>query len=123
METLHFTAHTFSNEVNEFDILVIFFSNDDHYLMVQRGPDDPQLVALGMNTYHIERDDQSYGNYGGVARARLHKQRLEFTLNADGQAHMACAGVIVDFQVAEPAYSALRESLSSIFQDAFEWVP
>src|SRR5262245_56258457 len=42
------------------------------YLMLQRSyEDDEQDIQLGMNTYHVERDDQGFSCYGGVKHFEL----------------------------------------------------
>jgi len=70
---------------------------------------------LGMNSYHIERDDQSYGGYGGVKQINLQRNSIEVELDETGKQNLQCDGVKVDFETDEETYQTLTEKLKSIF--------
>jgi len=64
---MEFNATEVSFEYSEYDVLVIYFESDSNYLMIQYKDNHSELdVTLGMDTYHIERDNQGLGGYGGV---------------------------------------------------------
>ncbi len=72
MMTLQFHAVNVEANFDDYGILNVFLGNPEHYLMFQyEESEDEQDVELGMNTYHLERDEQSYGGYGGVDAAAL----------------------------------------------------
>src|SRR5215203_4960950 len=97
---LHFETDSVLIEESDVDVLVVGFYTDENYLMIQQSLDeyDEQDIRLGMNTYHIERDDQSYGEYGGVERINLSRNSIEVELDERGRKNLQCDGVQIDFQ-------------------------
>lgn len=114
---LSFEASDVAIEENEFDVLVIGFYAEDNYLIIQQSLDeyDEQDVSLGMNTYHIERDDQSYGGYGGVKQVRLSRKLIEIDLDETGKENLDCDSVRINFETDDETYTLLKEKLKQIF--------
>ena len=116
--SLHFATDTVEIKETELDVLIVGFYTKAYYLMIQQSLDeyDEQDVRLGMNTYHIERDDQSYSGYGGVERVNLHRNLLEVELNEPGKG-LLCDSVKIDFQTDSENHRLLTEKLKYIFGD------
>ena len=123
MEKLHFKATEIENGINEFNILVLGFYEENHYLVIQMTlPPDFDSLPSFMKTYHIERDDQSYGNYGGVGQIILNRQQLKLIPDANGQSHLQCTEIVVDIELDDEHFLKLQDSLTKIFKDAFRLV-
>ena len=116
---LHFETDAALIEETDLDVLVVGFYTDENYLMIQQSLDeyDEQDLRLGMNTYHIERDDQSYGGYGGVEQINLHSDSIEVKLNETGRKNLQCDSVQIDFQTDAENFELLTEKLRFIFGD------
>ncbi len=110
---LNFEAESVEIETNEFNVLVVGFYTDENYLMIQQNLDEKSR----MNAYHIERDDQSYGGYGGVNQINLERNSIEIDLDDEGKESLQCDGVRVDFETDEDTYQLLSEKLTFIFDD------
>ena len=53
-----------------------------HYFILERAHEfDTQDRDLGMDTYYIERDDQSFSCYGGIVSYAQHPDRIRFELD------------------------------------------
>jgi hypothetical protein len=117
--TGHFETENVEIEETDPDVLIVGFYTEDNYLMIQQGLGeyDEQDIRLGMNTYHIERDDQSYGGYGGVSQITLHRNFFEVELDDTGQTNLQCDAVKIDFQTDTAAYELLTQKLKYIFGD------
>lgn len=116
---LVFETDTVEIEENDLNVLIVGFFTEENYLMIQQSLDeyDEQDIKLGMNTYHIERDDQSYGGYGGVKQITLQRNQINVELNEIGQKNLDCEQVEIEFQTDDANYQLLTEKLSYIFGD------
>ena len=116
---LHFETDSALVENTDVDVLVVGFYTEENYLMIQQSLEeyDEQDKRLGMDTYHIERDDQSYGGYGGVGQINLSRNRIEVKLDETGKKNLECEGVVVDFETDDENYELLTEKLRLIFGD------
>lgn len=114
---LHFETEAVEIEETDLDILIVGFYTDENYLMIQQSLDgyDEQDESLGMNSYHIERDDQSFGGYGGVEQINLERHTIEVELDEIGKQNLQCDRVKVDFETDEETYQTLAKKLKSIF--------
>jgi len=114
---LRFEAEAIEVEENDPGVLVVGFYTEENYLMIQQSLDeyDEQDVASGMNTYHIERDDQSFGGYGGVKNILLSRETIEVELDETGRENLQCDAVRVDFQTDTETFELLAEKLRFIF--------
>lgn len=117
---LHFAADAIEVEESTLGVLVVGFYTEENYLMIQQnlGEYDAQDRRLGMNTYHIERDDQSFGGYGGVRQIGLSRDRLEVVLDETGIENLQCDGVRVDFRTDAASFALLNEKLGFIFGES-----
>lgn len=94
---------------------------ESHYLILQRADcEDPQGVALGMNTYYVERDSQQWGCYGGITRVELSPTYLTVSLGIEGSQHLHTDEIRVSFDVDANILGSLRTQLTRIFWDRKE---
>jgi Immunity protein 10 len=116
---VHFETDSVFIEETDLDVLIVGFYKEDNYLMIQQSLDeyDEQDIRLGMNTYHIERDDQSFGGYGGVEKINLSRNAIEVKLDKTGRENLQCDGVEIDFETDDENYEILTEKLKYIFSD------
>ena len=118
---LHFETDAVEVDDEDGDVLIIGFYTEDNYLMIQTAYQfDEQDVKLGMDTYHIERDDQSYGGYGGVAKIILQRAHIEVALDEVGKKNLQCDGLKIDFDTDEETYQQLEEKLKEIFLNVLQ---
>lgn len=106
---LHFAAEAVEIEENDLNVLIVGFYTEENYLMIQKSLD------IEDSNYHIERDDQSFGNYGGVETITLTQNRIEVYLDETGKENLECDGVKVDFETDDETYQLLVEKLRLIF--------
>ncbi len=116
---LHFETDAVEIEETDLGVLIVGFYTEENYLMIQQSLDgyDEEDDNPGMNNYHIERDDQSSGGYGGVAQINLQPQTIEVRLDEIGKKNLQCEVVKVDFETNAETYQLLTEKLKSIFRD------
>jgi hypothetical protein len=114
---LHFETDAVEIEETDLDVLIVGFYTEENYLMIQQSLDGhhEQDDKPEMNSYHIERDDQSYGGYGGVAQINLQPQTIEVILDEIGKKNLQCDAVRVDFETDDETYQLLTDKLKSIF--------
>lgn len=108
---LQFEADAVEIETTEFDVLAIGFYAEENYLMIQQSPDAQNAE------YHIERDDQSFGGYGGVEKIELSNNLIEVGLDETGKENLQCDGLKIGFETDNENYRLLIEKLKSIFGD------
>lgn len=108
---LHFRAEAVEIEVNDLDILCVGFYTDENYLMIQKSLD------VEDSDYHIERDDQSFGGYGGVENVELLGDSVTFIFDESGKETLDCDGVKADFETDDETFQLLTEKLRFIFGD------
>ncbi|MBX7169703.1 MAG: hypothetical protein K1X72_02025 [Pyrinomonadaceae bacterium] len=106
---IHFEAEAVEIEVNDLNVLFVGFYAEENYLMIQLSLD------IEDGNYHIERDDQSYGEYGGVEKINLWRDSIEVELDDNGKENLQCDGVKVDFETDDENYQLLIEKLKFIF--------
>ncbi len=118
---LHFQAEAVEIEETELGVLVVGFYTEENYLMIQQSLDEPDELEnerRGMNAYHIERDDQSFGGYGGVRQIILRRDSIETEFDETGKENLQCNGVKVDFPPDSTDFELLAEKLRLIFGDS-----
>ena len=94
---------------------------ESHYLILQRAdPDGPQDVALGMNTYYVERDSQQWSCYGGITRVELQPDLLTVSLGLEGSQRLNTDEIRVSFDGDSTILGSLRTQLTLIFWDRKE---
>lgn len=113
---LHFEAEVVEIDETDLDVLIVGFYTAENYLMIQQSLEyDEQDRQLGMDTYHIERDDQSYGGYGGVRRINLKRDSIKVELDETGKKNLQSDVIKVDFQTDDETFRLLSKKLSFIF--------
>ncbi|MCD9185114.1 MAG: hypothetical protein LUM44_01675 [Pyrinomonadaceae bacterium] len=110
---LKFEAEAVEIEENDLNILCVGFYAEENYLMIQ------QSLEIENAAYHIERDDQSFGTYGGVENIELSRDQVDVRLNEDGKSALDCDGVIIDFETDDETFGLLTEKLKFIFGSSF----
>jgi len=115
---MKFQAKEITADYDEFGILVIYLGGEENYLMIQYQDEyDDQEVKLGMNTYHIERDDQSFGGYGGVKNWALKEGLLTIELNPKGQENLKTELLEITFEVDNNTFQKLKKALVTALND------
>ena len=109
-------------KVEEMDrVCLVGFADDGfdtrNYLTLLRSfEDDEQDVRLGLNTYHVERNDQVWSGYGGIDAFELKPDRAKITFNLAGAIAMGNVSEMeITFQIDRDRFSALKECLGKIF--------
>lgn len=74
-----------------------------------------QSLAIKDAVYHIERDDQSFGNYGGVEKIELSRSQIKVRLDATGKENLECDGVNINFETDHETYELLIEKMILFF--------
>jgi hypothetical protein len=103
------------------DFWLVGFADDKYethdYLTLQRSfEDDDQDVALGMNTYHVERNGQRWSGYGGIGRFELKRDRVRVEFTTEGASEMGnVVEMEVTFKVGEQEFYKLKDRLGKIF--------
>lgn len=113
----------------EFTALYVEASADDRLANVlfadpETNPDEPSVLMFSRSiefadsAYYFEINDQSQGRYGGLQSVHLTRNRLTATLQPEVVAEFgneALATVQVDFDVDDPTYTSLLNTLKKIF--------
>lgn len=114
---VEFEAEGVESGLSTWGIITISFYTEENYLTIQQPVD--KLEGMNVqplpNSYHIERDDQSYGEYGGVESIALSENSIEVILDEWGQEHLECEAVKVHFETDPKIYLSLKELLSYTF--------
>ena len=103
------------------DLWLVGFADDEfetrEYLTLQRSfEDDEQDVALGMNTYHVERNDQRWSGYGGIKKLELKRDRVRIEFTSEGARELGnVAEMEVTFKIGEHELCKLMDRLEKIF--------
>ena len=86
------------------------------YLMLTRSyTDDEQDVRHGMNTYHVERDDQIWSCYGGIDRFELHREHVVLRFTQSGTKQVKAEGIEVTFTIDDRRFQIMKQGLAHIF--------
>jgi hypothetical protein len=91
--------------------------NPERYLLVQRGKSpQAQDVALGLDGYHVEVDDQRQSSYGGIKRFELFRDHAVVEFEDEASSVFGDKKVIViGFTLRERQLDQLRDCLAKIF--------
>ena len=100
---------------------LVGFADDEfktrHYLTLQRSiKSDEQDASLGMDTYHVERNDQKWSGYGEIAVFELKRDRIKVRFSEKGAVRMGAKEIEVSFQIDDDEYSNLKDRLGKIFK-------
>ncbi|MBD0779943.1 hypothetical protein HPE56_19265 [Maribacter sp. ANRC-HE7] len=121
---MEFKADKIFADYDENELLIIAFSgktgNEDIYLIIQDAFDrkDEQEIELGMNTFHIEINDQSRSGYGGISEIELWKNMLSIKLDKTGKENLKVENEIINIglNINEKEFVNLTEKLKVIFE-------
>ena len=103
------------------DYLLVGFADDKYetvdYLTFQRSHEsDEQDVALGMDTVHVERNDQAHSDYGGMRCVILFPNLLRVEFDESGMEFMdGLDHTEVEFDLPLERFEALRSALKRCF--------
>ena len=91
--------------------------NTKRYLQFQLSlRSDAQDQALGLDTYYVEKDDQSNSCYGGIQSVDLHANMITLRLDDLGSQRLDMDKVaLITFDADDKALSELRSGLATIF--------
>jgi hypothetical protein len=119
---MKFTAKEIFADYDENEILIIGFlgeateQDDQIYFMIQDSNEyDHQDKELGMDTYYIEKNDQSMSGYGGVKELRLSKNKIQIDLDQKGIERLEETNIEIDFECNFDEFKNLHERLNQIF--------
>jgi hypothetical protein len=91
--------------------------NTKRYLLLQRGKSpQAQDIALGLDAYHVEVDDQSNACYGGIKCFELFRDHAIVEFEDDALAIFGDEKVVVGFTLREKQLDQLRDCLAKIFK-------
>ena len=77
---------------------------------------DAQDQALGLDTYYVEKDDQSNSCYGGIESLDLHANTITLKLDDVGSQRLNLAKVVlITFDADDKTLGELRSGLATIF--------
>jgi hypothetical protein len=77
---------------------------------------DTQDEALGLNTYYVEKDDQSNSCYGGIESIDLHKNTITLKLDDVGSQRLDSDRIVlITFDTDDKTLGELRSGLAAIF--------
>jgi Immunity protein 10 len=119
---MNVNANQVGIDTDDPDFIVVGFAwkgrDPYHYRTLQRAYEfDEQDVALGMDSYHVEKDDQKYSAYGGILRFQLHRDRALISLDTktarklDGEPELE-----IRFDLGDEQFEDLRAGLTAVFK-------
>lgn len=91
--------------------------NSTRHLILQRDKSpQAQDVALGIDGYHVELDDQNQSCYGGIKRFELFRDHAIVEFEEDALAVFGEDMIIVEFTLRQQQLAQLRDCLGKIFK-------
>jgi hypothetical protein len=89
----------------------------NRYLILQRGVEGTdQDIRLGMNTYHVEIDDEASSCYGGIERFELFRDRVMIKFSQKGSVKLrGIETAEIIFRADDQKFDQLRDCLAKIF--------
>lgn len=103
---------------DENKILIIGFSgiNEHQYFLIQYSEEhDSQDRQLGINTYYIEKNDQSMSSHGGVRELRLTRNKIKIDLDEKGIDNLKEISIEIDFECNADEFVNLHNRLKKVF--------
>ena len=89
----------------------------NHYIQFQRAHVfDEQDKALGLDTYYVEKDDQSNSCYGGIESIDLRADSIQMNLDEAGAQSLGLdKAVLITFDTDEQTLDRFRKGLTAVF--------
>jgi len=119
-----FKAKEIFANYDENGVLVIGFSGNSTdqgrpiYFMIQDSDEyDVQDKRLNMDTYYVEKNEQSMGGYGGVKEIKLDKNRIQFELDQKGKENLKEKNIEIEFGCSDEEFTNLWKKLNQIFKN------
>ncbi len=121
---MKFKAKEIFADYDENNILIIGFSgekterNKHIYFIIQDSDDyDHQDKKLGIDTYYIEKNDQTMSGYGGVKEIRLCKNRIQIDFDQKGIDNLQEINIEIEFECNPDEFKNLHKKLNQIFSN------
>jgi len=119
---MKFKAKEVFTDYDENNVLIIGFSGvtnelgEPIYFMIQDSEEyDMQDKQLGIDTYYIEKNDQSIGGYGGIKELTLDMNRIRIDLDKKGIENLKETKIEIEFDYDVNVYNKLKKRLNQIF--------
>jgi hypothetical protein len=91
--------------------------NPTRHLLLQRAKSpQAQDIALGLDGYHVELDDQGKSSYGGIKRFELFSDHAIVEFEDDALSVFGDELIVVEFALREQQLAQLRDCLAKIFK-------
>ena len=92
--------------------------NAGRYLLLQRAKSpQEQDIALGLDGYHVEVDDQSQSRYGGIRSFELFPDHVAVEFDDDALSDFGDEkGIVIEFSLRQRQLDQLRDGLARIFK-------
>ena len=119
---VRFTANTVVVDDSDEEFILVGFADKKfgayrEGLHFQRSYEfDEQDVELGMDSVFVERNDQSQGGYGGVARVELHADRVRVSIGGRLAEEMGDSEFEITFSLPPKKFNRLRDGLRTVFR-------
>ena len=101
--------------------LVVFAACSDKsadYLMLQRSYIfDEQDIKHGMDTYYVERDDQTFSCYGGMSTVDLYRDRVIVIFTPEGIKNLGIDELQIQYAISDSDFQGMLERLHLIFAE------
>ena len=121
---MKFKAKKVFADHDENNILIIGFLGDYNdlggptYFMIQDSEEhNKQDQQLGMNTYYIEKNDQSMSGYGGIQELRLDKEKVYIELDKKGIENLKETEIVIELKCNDDEFENLQKRLYEILDD------
>jgi immunity protein 10 of polymorphic toxin system len=91
--------------------------NTERHLLLQRGKSpQAQDIALGLDGYHVEVDDQGKSCHGGIESFELFRDHAVVEFEDDALPVFGDKVIVVGFDLRQQQLDQLRNCLSKIFK-------
>ncbi len=121
---MEFRAKEIFADYDENDVLIIGFLGDSTeqgeptYFIIQDSEEyDEQDRQLGMDTYYIEKNDQSMGGYGGISEVYLRRNKIKIEFNSVGIGHVKEKFIEIEFECNEMIFNNLQQKINQVFSN------
>lgn len=98
----------------------IFFVSDKTPLQYFQIQDietyEQQDIALGMDRYYIEKNDQGFGGYGGILKIEINQGYLRFDLDEVGKKNLQEDYIEVIWNGDEPIFHQVQKALKKLIE-------
>lgn len=118
---MQFQATDVFADYDEFQTLIIgFYAESDcpDYFMIQHSDHYTDAdKKLGMNTFYIEKNDQSMGCYGGITQIVLDRSKIRIDLNEKSAERLGELNIEISFNCADDQFLKLESKILHVFSN------